>query len=50
MKKMERELAKVEENFTLPELAKVLLATDKNNGYGSLGQADGAQGALSQPE
>jgi len=47
---MKWESTRVEETFTPPKLAKVLPATDKSDGCESLGQADGAQGALSQPE
>jgi len=47
---MGRESTKVEETPTTPELAKDLPVTGQTDGCGSLGQADGAQGALSQPE
>jgi len=50
MKAMGRESTRVEETPTTPELAKDLPVTGQTDGCGSLGQADGAQGALSQPE
>jgi hypothetical protein len=47
---MGRESTRVEETPTTPELAKVPPGDGKDDGYESLGQEDGAQGALSQPE
>jgi len=50
MRAMGRESARAEETPTTPELAKVPPVTGRNDGSESLGQEDGAQGALSQPE
>jgi len=47
---MWRESARVEESFTPPELAEDPPATGGSDGRESLGQVEGAQGALSQPE
>jgi hypothetical protein len=47
---MRRESTRVEETLTTPELAKDLPVTGQTDGNGSLGQVDGAQGALHQPE
>jgi len=47
---MERESARAEESSTPPELTKVHPVTVWHDGRESLGQEDGAQGALSQPE
>jgi len=47
---MARESTRVEESATSPELTKVPSATDGYDGCESLGQEDGAQGALSRPE
>jgi len=47
---MRRESTRVEETLTAPELAKGPLATGCADGCGSLGQEDGAQGVLGQPE
>jgi len=47
---MGRESTRVEETSTTLKLAKDLPVTGQTDGCGSLGQADGAQGALSQPE
>jgi len=47
---MARESTRVEEIATSPELTKVPPVTDRRDGCESLGQEDGAQGALSQPE
>jgi len=47
---MRRESTKVEETLTTPELAKGPPVTGRPDGCESLGQEDGAQGALSQPE
>jgi len=47
---MGQESARAEETPTTPELAKVPPVTGEDDGCGSLGQEDGAQGALSQPE
>jgi len=47
---MARESTRVEEIATSPELTKVPSATTGYDGSESLGQEDGAQGALSQPE
>jgi hypothetical protein len=42
--------ARAEETLTAPELTKVPPVTGRFDGCESLGQEDGAQGALSQPE
>jgi len=47
---MRQKSAKAEETLTTPKLTKVPPVTGQIDGCGSLGQADGAQGALSQPE
>jgi len=47
---MERESARAEEIFTPPELAKDRPVTERCDGCESLGQVEGAQGALRQPE
>jgi len=47
---MRRESARAEESPTTPELAKDPPVTGRCDGFGSLGQVVGAQGALSQPE
>jgi hypothetical protein len=47
---MERESARAAESFTPPELTKGPPATGRYDGCESLGQVEGAQGALSQPE
>jgi len=44
------ESTQVGERATPPELAKGPPATERSDGCGSLGQVDGAQGALIQPE
>jgi len=49
-KEMVREAARAVESATTPKLAKDSPATGEFDGRGSLGQADGAQGALSRPE
>jgi hypothetical protein len=41
---------RTEETITSPELAKGCPVTESTDGCGSLGLADGAQGALIQPE
>jgi len=46
---MRRESARVEESPTPPELTKGPPVTGRCDGYESLGQVEGAQGALSQP-
>jgi len=46
---MIRESARAEEMITSPELSKDHPVTGCVDGCGSLGQADGAQGALIQP-
>jgi len=43
------ESVRAEETITSPELAKDRPVTDSVDGSGSLGQADGAQGALIRP-
>jgi len=48
-KEMIRESARAEEMITSPELSKDHPVTGCVDGCGSLGQADGAQGALIQP-
>jgi hypothetical protein len=47
---MGRESARVEESPTTPEPAKGPSVTGTTDGCENLGQEDGAQGALSQPE
>jgi hypothetical protein len=47
---MDRKSARAEESSTPPELTKVPPATAGHDGSESLGQEDGAQGVLSQPE
>jgi len=46
---MRRESARVEESPTPPELTKDPPVTGRCDGCESLGQVEGAQGALSQP-
>jgi len=50
MNEMARESTQVGERATTPELAKGPSVTKRSDGFGSLGQVDGAQGALIQPE
>jgi hypothetical protein len=47
---MVQESTKAEERATPPELTKVTSVTSGYDGSESLGQEDGAQGALCQPE
>jgi len=47
---MGRESTRVEETPTTPKLTKDLPVTGQTDGFGSLGQVVGAQGALRQPE
>jgi len=46
---MRRESTRVEESLTPPELTKDPPVTGRCDGCESLGQVEGAQGALSQP-
>jgi hypothetical protein len=47
---MEREATQVAESFTSTQLTKGPPVTEGADGLESLGQADGAQGVLVQPE
>jgi len=46
---MMRKSVRAEESITPPKLSKDSPVTDQVDGWGSLGQVDGAQGALIQP-